>query len=183
MPSSAPWLRVALEGADEQSAYLLSNIEGGIRVTKHRQLDLERAELVELLGDEIVVLEGHDRKIDPDHAADLLCPLAGGIDDDLSPDLALRGRDAPARAGSLDRGHDRVPEDLRPHGARALRERLGQAVRIDVSVCWEVGCADDAVQIDQWEEQSGLLRRHDLEGHAQHVGDALPIPKLVEPIL
>ncbi len=130
-----------------------------------------------------MVLEGHDREIDPDHAADLLRPLAGGIDDDLSADLALRGRHEPAAAGSLDRFHGGVPEDLRPLGASALRERLGQAVRIDVSVCREVGCADDAVQIDEREELSGLLGRHDLERNAQQVGDALPITKLVEPIL
>ncbi len=146
-----PWLRVALEGADEQSASLGSNVEGGVRVTKHRQPALDRAELVELLGDEIVMLEGHDRDIDPDHAADLLRPLAGGIDDDLSADLALRGLDEPALAGPLDRGHGRVAENLRPRGASARRERLGQAARIDVSVGREMGCADDAVQLDERE--------------------------------
>ena len=55
--------------------------------TKHRELDVHRAKLVEFLGDEIVVLERHDRELDPDHAADLLRPLAGGVNDNLSADL------------------------------------------------------------------------------------------------
>ena len=146
-----PRLRPSLERADEQPTSLLSNVERGSRVTKHRQFDLEGAEFFDRLSDEKLVLEEHDRDIDPDHTPDLFRPLTGSVDHDFSADLPFRGPDEPTPAGSLDRGHGRVTEDLRPLGASSLRERLRHIARLDVSVCGQVGCSDDTVQIEERE--------------------------------
>ena len=178
-----PRLRVALERSDEQSATLLTNVEGSRCVPKYRQFHVEGTELFDRLRDQELVLERHDREIDPDHTADLPRPLASGIDDDVSSDHSLRGRDEPPFAGSLDRRHWGVHVNLRSAGASSRRERSSHVARIDVTVCREVGRPDDTVQIDEREELTRSLRRDDLERDPQQVGDALPVVEVVEAIL
>ena len=43
-----------------------------------------------LLGDEVLVLDGAGRQLDPGQPADVAGPDAGGVDDDLGLDVALR---------------------------------------------------------------------------------------------
>jgi hypothetical protein len=90
-PIQRPRPGVAFEGSDEERAALPSNVERGVRIPEHGQLRLERSHLVDDLGDQVVVLEGHDREIHPDQLTDLSRPLARGVDHDLCADLALRG--------------------------------------------------------------------------------------------
>ena len=161
-----PRLGVAFECTDEQSVDFGSNVEGGIGISKNGQLGLRRAYRFDILGDDEVMLKGNDREFDADHATDLICPLARGIDDDLGSDVALRCPNQPGATISLDRGHRRVPEDLGSRGSGSLRQRLRDAARIDVAVGRDVSRADDALQVDEREELPSSLGRDHLERDA-----------------
>jgi hypothetical protein len=182
-PIQRPRPGVAFEGSDEERAALPSNVERGVRVPEHGQLRLERSHLVDDLGDQVVVLEGHDREIHPDQLTDLSRPLARGVDHDLCADLALRGLEPPSTAVALDRRHGGVPEDPSSLGGRSLCERLRQPGRIDVAVARRMRGPDDALRVDERKELADPLGSDDLEGNTQLVRDALAVLVLVEPVL
>ena len=58
-----------------------------------RFVDLD--DLRHVLGQDVVVLHGEHRQLQPDHAADLARPEPAGIDDVLGVDRALLGDDGP----------------------------------------------------------------------------------------
>jgi hypothetical protein len=135
---------IALERAHEQTAGLLAHVERRVGIPEYWKLGLESGEGVDLLGDQVVVLERNDRKLDTDQTSDLPRPLTGCVDDDVRADLALRGLDAPARPFTLDRGHRCVSADLGSAALRTLCECMSHSGRVDVAVRRHVGRAEDA---------------------------------------
>src|SRR4029077_10752283 len=77
-----PGQRVALERADEQAAVLLAAVEGAVRGAEDRQFGPEPRDLLDRLGDEVVVLHRHEREVVTGEPRDLASPLPGGVDDD-----------------------------------------------------------------------------------------------------
>ena len=92
------------------------------------------------------MLERSDRQVRTRQPGDLRCPLAGGIDDDPCPDVALRGRERPRAAAALEGGHGRVPEDP---VARICGERMRETARVDVPVRRQIRRREHVADLDQ----------------------------------
>jgi hypothetical protein len=100
-PVHVPVLVVALVDAEQHTLLLLPEIGEAFEVDDQRQFAVERRDLGDRLGDEVVVFHRRDRQVDTRHEADLLGPQAAGIDDMLGLDGALLGDHLPGSVGPM----------------------------------------------------------------------------------
>ena len=106
------------------------------------------------LGEQVVVLHGEHRQLEPDHPADLARPQAAGVDDVLGVDRRRRSRsDVPGAVRPLREPDDpRVLVDLGAGQLGALHVGAGDAGRVDVALDRVVQRADEVLLLQQREE-------------------------------
>ncbi len=140
-------------------------------------------DLGDRLGHQVLVLQRYERQVEPDHAADLARPVAGGVDHDLAADRAVPGRDPPfAGRGALDRPHRIVAVDHSAGSAGALGERLGDLGGVDVAVVRVPQPAKDVVGLEEGVALPHRGRRQDLEGQALRRRHLRDVPELRHPV-
>ena len=125
------------------------------------------------------MLERSDRQVRTRQPGDLRRPLAGGVDDDPCPDVALRGRERPGAAAALEGRHRRVPED--PFTG-ACDERPRETARVDVPVRRQVRRREHVADLDQRVQLAGALRPDDLDRDVEKLGRGGAMAKLVDAI-
>jgi len=92
-------------------------------------------ELIDTLGDEILMLHRHHRVCHAVHRGDLVDPVAAGIDELFARDIAVFRVDQPFAIGlPLDRLHRVEALDLGTGAARAPCEGLGQLAGVDIAI-------------------------------------------------
>ena len=172
-----------LERADEQCVALLARVEGALGVAQHGQLGVARADLLHRLGDDVVVLERHDRQVDARQPRDLPRPLAGRVHHDVGADLALGGLDHPAVGLVPHAGDGRAAHDPRAAAGGPLGERVRDARGVHVTVRRQIRTRQHAVERDQREQLVRPLGSDDLERYADLLRDPADVVELVDPVL
>ncbi len=119
-----PRARVHLERPDQERVALLARVEGGLGVAQHGQLGVAGAHLLDLLGDDVVVLERHDREVGARQPRHLPGPLARRVHHDVGPHLPAQGLHEPAVAVAGKPADRRVA-----HDPRAARQRCPEPSR------------------------------------------------------
>ena len=143
----APGLGLGLEPAHDEAADFLLEVDRAVGIAQHRQIG---GDAVDLLGDDVHMLGRIKRHRDAAHAPHLPPPLAGAVDDDVTGDGAVIGRDpGDGAAHDVDAGDLDPLEDLDAAGARALGQRLGHVRRVDLAVARDPDAADEVVGAHQ----------------------------------
>ena len=158
---------------EQHRAALLADVDLAPEVERHRHLvagarDMGR-DLGHVLGQQVDVLHGQDRQLQPDHPADLARPQTAGVDDVLGMDpVAALEDDVPGPVRPLlEAVHLRVEPDLRTGQLCALDIRPGHPGRVDVALDRVVQRPDEVLRVEQREEVARLGGRDELEVHAQ----------------
>jgi hypothetical protein len=159
-----PVTSVLFIGAHEQPLPFLAQVVLAVAVGDQRQAIIERLDLGNCLGHEILVLERHQRQFYPCHCGHFTCPQAGRIDHDIGMNRTLVGLYVPAAVGSL-AGGDHRGESMHLGAAltRTLSVSMGNARRIDVTAVGFVHDAADAVEIGERMHALGLVTRQFVE--------------------
>ena len=173
---------VGLVGADDQPVLLLAVVAGGVRVADHRRLPLQRGDLGEVLGHQILVDHVDDGNLEPDHRAHLRREPARGVDHVLGDDRAPLGHHVPVAAGSPGDVDDPVAElDPGTAPARDRGHRHGPAGGIGVPVARRVGAQQHAFGVEQRVQPGDLVGadqvalRADAAQHALHVAEPVDL--------
>ena len=90
-----PVLRTGFVDADQHALLVLAHVGEPLEVHHHRQFGLRRCDLGDRLGQKVVMLEGRQGEVEPDHPSDLLRPQASGVDDMLGVDDPRFGHEVP----------------------------------------------------------------------------------------
>ena len=131
----APCLAVLLVESEKKPLLFLTAVIVGDRAAQQWHAVSGLGDLRNRFGDEILMLHRHHRMMNPHHRADLVHPVATGIDHDFGVDIALFGMNGPAVIPVLRQpGHRRMAVDLGPGLAGTPGERLAQLRRVDVTV-------------------------------------------------
>ena len=69
-----PVLGIGLINADQHALLVLAHVGEPLEVHHHRQFVIQRCDLGDCIGQQVVVLERRERKVEPDHPPDLLRP-------------------------------------------------------------------------------------------------------------
>ena len=151
-PVDAPGNSVAFIAAHDHAADLFLVVEQVVLVPDGGKI---RRQAFDHLGDQKLVLEGHQRRVDPQHRTDLPAPHAGAVDHDLALDVALVGLDGghPFFV-EVKTGHQGVFIDLAAPAAGPLGHGLGNAGRIGLPVGGHEGGTDQIVQGNDREQRS-----------------------------
>ena len=179
-----PVLVVDLVDAEQQALLLLAHIGETLEVDDQRQFAVERLDLWQRLGDEIVVLHRRYGKLDARHPADLLGPQAGCVDHVLGDDGAFLGDHVPAAAGPLaEFQHPVVLDDLSAAQLRGLGIGVDDAGRVDVAFALGVEAAEHAVGVEDGAALLDLVdadQMHVVDAHGLEdpVGGFQPFPAL-----
>jgi hypothetical protein len=127
-----PGLGLGLEAPHDQAADLFLVVDEAVGVAHHRQ---HRMHAIDLSGDDVEVLGGVERHIDPGQCAELACPLPCAVHQHFAPHVTLAGPDTHSPSafdddpGDLDVFHDLHTAIARPFGQRhAQVRRVGLAV-------------------------------------------------------
>ena len=157
----------ALVGAEQHALALLAHVDLGLEVDDVLELGLS-LQLRQVLGDEVLVLHGEDRKLEPDEAADFARPQSARVHDVLGVDRAVLGDDVPGAVRPLLRVDDAVlAHDLGAADLGGFRVGVRDAVRIHVPFDRVVDRAEEMLLLEQRMELLGLRRRDQLEVHAE----------------
>ena len=167
-----PRLAGFLVGAHQHAAALLAEVELAVEIDGMDDLlarfGVPLGDLRHVLGDEVHVLHGEHRQLQPDHAADLARPQPAGVDDMLCDDLALVGDDAPFAVGQL---HDVLDLgealDLRAELARGLGVGVRDAGGVEMAVLRIADSTNELLGIDERHQLGRLLRRDLLQVEAE----------------
>ena len=176
--------RLPLVGPEDQALAFLAHVVADVRVAQQRQprgaaVDQGR----DVLGDQVLVRQRHDRQVLADHRRDLAAAIARGVDHGLGLDRALVRVHLPfARGQALDRGDLGAAVDRRTRIARALGERLRQLRRIDVAVVRVVEAGQDAAGVDERMALDDLGRAQHLELDALRTRLRDDVPELVDAV-
>ena len=169
-PVDLPRRAHRLEEADHQAAALLAEVAEVGRVLEHRE---RLGDLVELLGDQVVVLGRLQRHVDAVLLGELPRPHAGAVHDDLALDVAVRRVDAGDRAVLRRHRSDRhALEHRRALQARALRQSHRHVDRVGAAVLGHVEAGEHVVDTCDGEH---LL--HLAGGDLLHVDAAVPVER------
>ena len=141
-------LRVALVDAQQDALAFLLQVGEAFEVGHAGHFILARHKLRQVFSDQIMVLHGCQRQIDPRHMADAPRPEPGGIDDVLGRYRAVLGVEAPVPVRQRRQRHHAVAQyHLGAALARRAGEGVGRAMRIDCAL----------VRIEQTAQQSRRL--------------------------
>ena len=157
-------LRARLVYADQHALLILAHVGEAFEIDHHRQFALERRDLGNRLGDEIMVLDRRERQIEPGHAPHLLGPKSAGVDDMLGVDDALLGDEIPALVGALLEFEDAIVLD--DFGAAFFRRaRIGPDRACGVEIAFAVGphAAEHALDVDDRAKRFHFLRRDEAD--------------------
>ena len=139
-----PRFGLRLEAADHQAADLLLEVGVAVGISQDRQIGMHAGDV---LADDVEVLGGVQRHVDPRHGADLLGPLARAVDDDLGLDVT--GVGPHTRSASRPSVDDVEHPDLLDHDgaahAGALGQGEGQIGRVGLAVGGQPDGADEVV--------------------------------------
>lgn len=91
-----PRLRCRLEGTDDERIHLSAHVVRRVSIAEYRKLEFHLAHFVDGFGNEKMVLERNDGKIDTEELTEAARPLTGSVDDDLRADVAFRRLDDPS---------------------------------------------------------------------------------------
>jgi len=172
------------------SQALLAQIVGLVGLAQHRKLPATfRAIAFELRGlivNDVLMLDGDGRNIEPKEPSGLAGVVAGGAHDVFGCDLALVGCQAPlTRGGAYGARHLRVLVNLGTTGARAFAQCHGEIRRCDVAIVRVIQRTDDVgracaiAEIHQRPQLSDFFGSDDLIRHADGVGRAAVLLVLV----
>ena len=177
----APGFGLLLEGAHEQLARVLLDVEARVLLAQRRGVG---AQPRDRLGHDVEVLGGVERRVDARQPADLAAPHAAAVDDELRADVAVVRRHARDPAAAPAYGRDPgVLEDPRAAHTRALGVGQRRVDGIRLPLARDEDPADQVVRVQQRPQVQRLSRRQhpDLEPEAAaHGGVAL---ELDEPFL
>ena len=124
-----------LVGADEHTVGLLAQIGVGVGVAHNGEFHVEVDQLLQRLGDHIVVQHVGDRHVVPGPGAHHVAVRAGGIHHVLAVDGSLLGEHAPFAIGQqLDVHHPVAAHDLGPQLAGACCHGVGDVGGCHVAV-------------------------------------------------
>ena len=178
-----PGPRIGLERAGEQRFAVLAHVERAVRITQHGQLPAGRAEPRDRLGEDVLMLERHDREgVTEQAAGELAGPLSGGEHDLRGTDLAGGGLERPRAALAEEARHGRAAPDACALLSGSPGERVRDGGGVDPAVGRQMGGGDQPGGIEQRKERLRPIGRDDLERHADLVGDPLDAPELVDPV-
>ena len=189
--------------ADQQTLTLLARVDLAAEVDGTHQLGAGALvvgdDLVNGLGDDVGVLHGEHRQLEPDHAAHLACPQPSRVDDmgRFQPVVALGGwvrcaseiasgrvvqPDAPRLAvrRPLDASRPGVATDLCARCHRRPGVREGHAGRIDVAVHVVVHRSGELAGIDDRHEPGGFFGGDHLGRDAEVLAACVGHPQPVE---
>src|SRR5208282_367756 len=97
---------------------------------------------------EVLMLEGYNRQVDPDHPPDSLGVASASVHDDLSSYVALLGRYKPFTGQVLLDFHNAVmAHDLRPKIPSGHGERIACTGWIDMAALRRVEPANHVVEV------------------------------------
>ena len=173
---------VDLVDADQHAVLVLAQIGEAFQIDRHWHFEIERFELRDRFGYQIVVRQRRNRQFQADHPADLLGPQAAGIDDMLGEDRALFGDDLPGAVRPLFQVQHPIVLD---HGGPALARRAGIGVDgpggVDIALPVGPQAADHTVDIHDRAAFPDLRRRHqvailDADGLEDPIGALQPFP-------
>ena len=126
---------ILLVGSHQEPLPFLAQIDGAVEIDRVGNLLAERGELGDLVGDEVLMLHGHDGQLHLHEPTNLARPQSAGVHDILGAQRAARRVELPFAAGEPADGRDRrLAVDLRAGIARGLGIGIGDAARIDVAV-------------------------------------------------
>ena len=159
-----PVASILFISADQQPLAFLTQVVLAVAIGDQRQAKIERLDLGDGFGDEILVLERHQRQLDTRHCRHFARPQSGRIDDHVGANRALVGFHLPAAVGArTSRDHGREAMHFRTALARAPGVGMGHAGRIDIAAIGLVHDAANAVEIGQWMHAFGLGARQFVE--------------------
>ena len=90
-----------LVGADDESVVFLAVVARRARIAHDRELFLERGDLFDSFGDDVLVLNRFDRHLKSDHGAELRGVRPGRVDNVVGDDPTLLGDDFPSTVWEL----------------------------------------------------------------------------------
>ena len=136
---------------EQQAVPLLPQVVADVGIANQRQAGgPARDQLGDVLGDQVLVGERHDRQVLAEHGGHLAAAIARRIDHVLALDRSFRGVDAPAAVGQLPQGSDAsVPADAGAEIARALGERLRQLRGVDIAVLRVPQAGADSIELEE----------------------------------
>ncbi len=162
-PLDHPVARMLFVDAQQDAAALLLEVGEALEIGDGGHVALDRRDLRDLVGHEVVVGHRHERVIDAHHPAHPPGPQTGRVDHVLGDDVAPFGLDAPLSARQARQRHDSVVLDhLGTALAGSSRVGLRRTVRIQVALQRveerpvEAGGVHDGHQVD------GLPRREEV---------------------
>ena len=163
---------------EKQPVLFLTKIIGAVGIAQQRQLLVALGELGNALGDQILVRQRHAGHVAPEHGADLVRAIAGGVDHIFTADLALRRRQHPFAILAAHTGDRAEADDLGTHVAPALGQGLGQLRRVDIAVQRVPLAAIQGVCLEEGIDLLHLGRRHFLKLDAHLPAHALDMAEL-----
>ena len=142
---------------EQQALTFLAHVELRVGVVHERKLAVHRLDLRDRFGDEVMVLDRHQGQPDSCQRSHFACPQPGRVHHVLGDDGALLRHHLPgAVAARIGLQHRAVAHDLRATITRALRERMGDAARVDVPAVRVVQHALHAGRIEDRYERPGF---------------------------
>ena len=177
-----------LVGAEQKAARLFAHIIAGVAFAQHAHFrqtgGLARLDFRVSLGDDVLVLDGNDRHVQPDHGPGLAREIAAGGDHMLTGDVALAGVDHPFAVRLLrDAGDGGVAINGGAQLARALGQGLGQVGGLDIAVIGMLDGADQVIGLGERPDFLDLVRGQEVDVHADGLGHARIVAILVHPVL
>ena len=144
---------------------LLSQVVADVGVAHEWQARRRaRDERGDVIGDQVLMRQCHDRQVLADHRGHLAAAIARRIDHVLGLDRSCRGLDSPTACGQLANGsHSGMPVDGGAEIARALGERLRQLRRVDIAILGIPETQADSVELEERMACLDLRGREQLE--------------------
>jgi hypothetical protein len=140
---------------EQQPVALALEVREALEVGHGRHEALHRCDGWDLVGDEIVVRQRHDRMVQSDHPADPPSPQPGRVDDVLGGDRSALRHDVPLATSAAFQGRDAVAQDdLHAPGPGRGRVGVDGAARIEIAL----------VRIEERPVQPGWLDDRDHRG-------------------
>ena len=152
---------------EQQTLAFLAHVEARVGVVDHGQLAVHGLDLGDRPGDDVMVLDRHQRQPHPGERRHLPRPQPRRVHHVLGDHRALRGHHLPPAAGArMGSDHRAMAHDLRSAVARALGERLRDAARIDVAAAPLVHHAPHAGEVEDRYEGLGVGLGEPFRGEA-----------------
>ena len=180
--------RVFLIGSQYEALVLLAHVPRAVRLPQHphlRQALLGPGRQLRVgFRDDVLMLDGHHRNVQPHHGPGLARVVAGGGNDMLAQDVALVGLHPPLPAARARYApHPGVAVDLRALGPGPLGQGLGQIRGLHIAVLRVVEGPHQALRVAKGPEGFHLPRRQELHGHADGAGGGGVLEVLVHALL